>query len=195
MMPRETRGLGHEVGDLATGDSAPPGVVASRRCGARRQPSWMRSSARVPDCTVARSSGRSGPSIEGRGDLAEVGARDDVLHRRQPAKLERGGTAAIECRRAAHHERAKRRLLARRAADALSKFGLGVRGHRATVEYRDVGLARAVATISFPALLDHRADRLAVVLVRATPEGAQVHLHASTVPPAAWRRTLAMGPA
>ena len=100
----------------------------------------MRSSARAPVWRVVRHA-TAPAQAERRGDRVEIGAGTTRVDGRQ--RGERAVGVAAQRGRAAHHDRRSAGRRARGAAHRLPQVGLGVGGHGAAVEHRDVGVVAA----------------------------------------------------
>ena len=115
-----------------------------------------------------------------------------MLDGREAAKLDGHRPLVVERGRTAHHDALEPWPLSRRAANHLSQLRFRVTRDGAAVEHRGVSVVDGVDD-RMAARLDHRANGFRVIVVGATPEGAQVDVHAGTAPPAVTRTSLWIG--
>ena len=133
--------------------------------------------------------------IERPGDLGQIGATDNVLHGRERANRECDGAGALSRSSAAAQpitDDSQRGTATRRATHRLAQICFRVGGDGAAVEHRGVRLVHR-RDHGVTAVLEHRANGFGVVVIGATPEGAQIHLHAGTAPLAVTRTSRCAG--
>ena len=178
MVLGERRGLAHDL-VRRTAAIGPAGETSScRRCSARRT---------RPGCAAGRVCSARGRRAIRRArakrprDRGDVTSGHDFRHRGKRVQRRR---AVGEPGHASHDHAAQAGGSPGGAPHRVAQVRLRLRRHGARVEHGAVGeVGRPHHVV--PRGGDRRMQRFAVVLVRATTEGAQVHLHADTTGPGA----------